>query len=277
MLDCNPAKTPMEVRSVEPAQDIMRPRQDHEEGLCERGCPYKSVVGALIYIASNTRPDIAFAVSILARNCADPCQRHWGGVKRVLRYLRGTLDVGLYYKRVGGVGGSGVITGYADAGYLSDPHKGRSQSGFVFIANGAAIFWRSSKQTLVATSSNHPELIALFEATKEAVWLRRVRSFINSKIARNSDAGLITIMEDNNAVISQVKAGFIKSDRTKHILPKFYYTSEADGVEVKIEKVTSEDNIADIFTKSLPVQTHRKLAAQLGLRSLQELSGDRGE
>ena len=64
------------------------------------------------------------------------------------------------------------LLGYADAGYLSDPHKGRSQTGYVFNCNGTAISWRSVKQTMVSTSSNHSEILVIHEASRECIWLR---------------------------------------------------------------------------------------------------------
>ena len=67
-----------------------------------------------------------------------------------------------------------ILEGFADAGYLSDPYKGRSQTGYVFNMGKTAISWRSTKQTLVATSSNHAEIIALHEAVRECIWLRSI-------------------------------------------------------------------------------------------------------
>ena len=82
---------------------------------------------------------------------------------RMLRYLKGTEDYGLFYRNDFVDGDS--IVGYADAGYQSDPYSGKSQTGYVFLSGGAAISWRSQKQTIVTTSSNHSELIALYEAS----------------------------------------------------------------------------------------------------------------
>ena len=110
-----------------------------------------------MYLANCTRPDISFAVNLLARFSSSPTQRHWNKIKHVFRYLQGTIDLGLFYPN----NTNGEIVGFADAGYLSDPHKARSQTGYVFTVGGTAISWRSQKQTLVATSSNHAEIIAL--------------------------------------------------------------------------------------------------------------------
>src|SRR6266498_5593749 len=105
-----------------------------------------------MYIANCTRPDIAFAVNLLAQHSAAPTRRHWVGVKNIFIYLNGTRDLGLFYKH----NQDKTIFGYTDAGYLSDPHNARSP--------GTTISWKSSKQTLVATSTKHSKIIALYEA-----------------------------------------------------------------------------------------------------------------
>ena len=88
-----------------------------------------------MYLANCTRPDIAFAVNLLARHSADPTRHHWTGVKCILRYLNGTKDLGLFFKK----NHDPSMIGYTDAGYLSDPHNGKSQTGFVFLHGGTAI------------------------------------------------------------------------------------------------------------------------------------------
>ena len=145
-----PSKTPMVVRSLDMKKDQFRPRDDGEESLGPE-VPYLSAIGALIYLANSTRPDIAFAVNLLARHSAAPTKRHWTGVKNIFRYLNGTKDLGLFFQR----NTDSNMIGYTDAGYLSDPYNARSQTGYVFLHCGTTISWKSYKQTLVATSTNH--------------------------------------------------------------------------------------------------------------------------
>ncbi|CAM8895100.1 unnamed protein product [Rhodiola kirilowii] len=108
-----------------------------------------------------------------------------------------------------------VLIGYADACYLSDPHKGKSQTGYVITCGGTAISWRSQKQTVVATSSNHAEVISLHEASRECVWFKSITQHIRVTSGLSSVNDPITLYEDNVACVSQMKKGFIKSDRTK--------------------------------------------------------------
>ena len=88
-----------------------------------------------MYLANCTRPDIAFAVNLLARHSSAPTKRHWNGVKHLLRYLKGTIDLGLYFS----YSSNETLVGYSDAGYLSDPHNARSQTSYVFLYDGIAI------------------------------------------------------------------------------------------------------------------------------------------
>jgi len=154
-----PNKTPMVVHSLEIGKDPFRPR-DIGKKILGPEIPYLSVIGALMYLANCTRPDIAFAVNLLARHSADPTHRHWTGAKCILRYLNGTKDLGLFFKK----NHDPSMIGYTDAGYLSDPHNEKSQTGFVFLHGGTAISWMFSKQTLTATSTNYSKIIALYEA-----------------------------------------------------------------------------------------------------------------
>ena len=160
----HPLNSHMVVRSLEVDKDPFRHKEENEK-LLGPEVPYLSAIGALMYLANCTRPDIAFSVNLLARYSSAPTLRHWNGVKHLLRYLRGTSDIGLFYSKVP----KPELLGYTDAGYLSDPHKARSQSGYVCTCGDTAVSWRSVKQTMVATSSNHSELLAIHEANKECM------------------------------------------------------------------------------------------------------------
>ena len=270
MDQAHPLPCPMVVRSLDLEKDPFGPKRPDEEALGP-DMPYLSAIGALMYLASHTRPDISFAVSLLSRFGSCPTLRHWNGVKHLFRYLKGTKDLGLFYTNRPGEN----MVGYADAGYLSDPHQARSQTGYVFTHSGAAICWRSTKQSLVATSSNHAEIIAMYEASRELVWLRNMTAHVLKEsglsVGQEKEEPMI-IYEDNAACIAQLKEGYIKGDRTKHILPKFFFTHDLQKAkEVQVVQVRSSDNSADLFTKSLPTSTFRKLVHQIGMRRLKDL------
>jgi hypothetical protein len=273
MSKAHPPNTPMVVRTLEKDKDLFRPKSDNEEPLGPE-VPYLSAIGALMYLANCTRPDIAFTVNLLARHSAKPTRRNWVGVKTILRYIKGTKDIGLFFRKNIDL----RLAGYADAGYLSDPNNARSQTGFVFHCGGTVVSWRSSKQTLLSTSTNHAEIITLYEATRECVWLCRMTNHIQ-KLCGLSSIETSTIIYDNAACVAQMPTGYIKSNLTKHIGPQFFFPHELQKQgEVNILQVRSCDNLADLFTKSLPFTTFTKCVRRIGtrrLRDLQDLGGDR--
>ena len=114
MDEAHPLSTPMVVRLIDVNKDPFRPQEKDEEILGSE-VPYLSAIGALMYLANTTRPDIAFAVNLLARYSSAPTRRHWNEIKHILRYLKGTNDMGLFYS----VNCSPNLVDYADAGYLS--------------------------------------------------------------------------------------------------------------------------------------------------------------
>ena len=165
------------------------------------------------------------------------------------------------------------MIGYVDVGYLSDPHKAHSQTGYVFTCRDTAISWCSTKQTFTVTSSNHAEILALHEASRECVWLRSLIQHINETCGLFSIKECsIVIYEDNTARIAQVKGGYIKGDRTKQISPKFFFTRELQKkCDIDIHQVHSSNNLADLFTKALTTTTFKKLVNKIGMRRLRDL------
>ena len=198
--------SPMIVRSLEVTKDPFWPKEENKE-LIGPEVPYLSAICALMYLANYTRSDIAFSVNLLARYSSTPTKRHWNGIKHILRY--GTSDMGLFYSKTM----EPQLLNYVDAGYLSDPHKTRSQTGYIFTYGNTAISWRSVKQTMVATSSNHSEILAIHEASRECVWLRSMIQHIRESCELSSIKNNATILyEDNAACIAQIKGGYIKGD-----------------------------------------------------------------
>ena len=140
----------------------------------------------------------------------------------------------------------------------------------MFTNNGTAIFWRCQKQTLVATSSNHFEIIALHEASRECVWIRSITHHIEESCGFPVNKISTILYEDNAAYISQLREGYIKSDKTKHIPPKlFSYTHELiKDNHIDIKYIQSSKNSADLFTKALPTTIYRKHVHDIGMRHL---------
>ena len=153
-----------------------------DEELLGPKVPYLSSIGTLIYLANCICPNIVFSINLLARYSYTPTRRHWNGIKHILGYLCGTTDMSLFYSRES----KQQLLGYADAGYLSDPHKGRSQTRYVFNYNSTTILGRSVKQTMVATSRNHLEILAIHEASCASIWLRSMIQHIRESCGLSS-------------------------------------------------------------------------------------------
>ncbi|CAM8919984.1 unnamed protein product [Rhodiola kirilowii] len=130
---------------------------------------YSQVIGCLMYAMTSTRPDITFAVGKLSRYTSNPSTHHWEAIRRVLKYLRGTMNYGLVY-----AGFPSVLEGYADASWITNLEDHSSKSGSVFLLGGGAISWASKKQTCITSSIMESEFIALAAAGKEAEWLRNL-------------------------------------------------------------------------------------------------------
>ena len=198
-----------------------------------------------------------------------PTRRHWNGVKHILRYLRGTIDMGLYYPNVP----KAKLIGYADAGHMSDPHNARSQTGYLFTCGDTVISWRSTKQSITATFSNHAEILAIHEASWECFWLRYVIHHIRGSCGLSfSKEVSTTLYEDNVACIVQLKNGYIKGDRTKHISPKFFFTHDLQKKgDINVQSIRSTNNLADLFTKAPPTATFERLVHSIGMGKLRDL------
>ncbi|KAK1611446.1 hypothetical protein QYE76_035119 [Lolium multiflorum] len=224
--------------------------------------PYASAVGSIMYAMLCTRPDIAHAVSLTSRYQSDPGMEHWTAVKNILKYLKRTKDMFLCY------GGDQelVVTSYTDASW-NTPDDSKSQSGYVFILNGAAVSWASSKQCTVAKSSTESEYIAASEASSEAVWMKR---FIVELGVVPSALDPFVIYCDNMGAIANAQEPR-SHKRLKHIKLRYHSIREyiEDG-EVKICKVHTDLNVADPLTKALPRAKHDQHQNAMGVRLKEE-------
>ena len=139
--------------------------KNREEGFSQ--VEYTRIIDSLMYLTSCTRPDLAYTVSKLSRYTSNPGTDHWKAIVRVLRYLRYTRNYGLHYTRY-----PEVLEGFSDANWISDVKDSKSTSSYMFTLSGAAVSWRSSKQTVIARSTMESEFIALDKCGEEAEWLR---------------------------------------------------------------------------------------------------------
>ncbi|KAJ0522562.1 putative RNA-directed DNA polymerase [Helianthus annuus] len=222
--------------------------------------PYASAIGSIMYAMLCTRPDVSFALSLTSRYQQNPGKSHWIAVKNILKYLKRTKDMFLIF---GGLEEELKVKCYTDASFQTDRDDSRSQTGYVFTLNGGAITWKSSKQSVVAQSTTESEYIAASEAAKEAVWMKK---FIADLEVIPSIQKPIEIFCDNTGAIAQAKEPR-SHHSTKHILRKFHYIREVlERGDIVVEKIDTDQNLADPFTKPIPQVRHEKHADCIGLR-----------
>lgn len=131
--------------------------------------PYQEAIGCIMYAAQISRPDISYAVSALSRYKNKYGRGHWTAVKRVIRYLKATIDYKLTFRQ----DGNNETIGHCDADWAGDPDQRRSTTGYVFHAQGGAISWQTRRQPTVALSSTEAEFMSMVAAIQEALWLKR--------------------------------------------------------------------------------------------------------
>lgn len=249
MEECKPVSTPMDSAKLSKARGEPTPE--------DLKLPYRELVGALTYLSTGTRPDISFAVSYLAQfnNCFR--KEHWTAAKRVLRYLKGTADIGLTYKQ-----DSGPVRGFVDADWGNDPDDRKSFTGYVFVYNGAPISWDAKKQRTVALSSTEAEYMGVTEAAKEAIYLRALLNDLGI-----ADAGDITVYNDNLSALKLAENSTFHG-RSKHIDVRYHFIRDAlKGRLLKMEHLPTEEMPADMLTKGLSRAKHVSCIQMLGLES----------
>ena len=143
-----------------------------EEDLFKHPTLYREAIGTLLYASMGSRPDITYAVQTLSQFASKPSKDHWWAVKRVLRYLQGTKDLGITYDDTNGFADIHVA-GYSDTDWALSTIDHRSILGYVFTISGGAVAWSSKKQPTVAPSSTEAEYMASSNVTTQAIWLRK--------------------------------------------------------------------------------------------------------
>ena len=146
----------------------MSPKEENDR-LSE---PYQNAVGALMYAALGTRPDISYAVGVISYFSSNLGEQHWRAVKRIFRYLKGMIDFTLTYSN------ASDLEGYSDADWAGDHDDWRSTTGYIFKMSSGTVTWNSKKQSMVALSSTEAEYMLITQAMKEAIWINQLLSEI---------------------------------------------------------------------------------------------------
>jgi hypothetical protein len=265
MSSCNNAPTPLptglklskhDCPEVNPTQPL----------LVDGKHTYASVVGAVMYAMLGTRPDLAYAIGLLTRFNSNPGQRHVGALKRVLRYLKASIDFQLTYghEASGSSGSSGPsisVFGHCDSDWGGSLDDRRSVSGTVFTIAGGAVTWQAQRQKSVALSTVEAEYMAACQAAKDAVWLR---AFLGG-LGLNASAPT-TVHCDSQGAIALAKNPE-HHQRSKHIDMRYHFVREqVTGGAIALVYTPTADMVADQLTKPLGRDMHNRCIRGMGLR-----------
>jgi hypothetical protein len=252
--DCNPVSTPMDPGLRLDAS--MGPSSPSDVAFM-RTVPYLSAVGALMYLAVTTRPDITNAVSILARFNSNPGPTHWKAVKHLFRYLKGTMDFKLVYRPSDS---PELFTTYSDADHGGSVDDGRSTGGYLVKVGTGAVSWSSKLQPIVTLSTTEAEYIAAVEAGKEIAWMRNLLGELGY-----SFTGPSTLHMDNLSAISSAKNPEHHS-KMKHLRLRYFWLRDTIESGLIIPKhIPGTEMPADILTKPVPRDKVEFCRREMGL------------
>lgn len=245
MIDCKPVNTPME-------KGLDFDNFECKEDQCD--VPYQEAVGSLLYLSQISRPDISYATSLLSRFNKNHNLSHWNAVKRVFRYLKGTIDLKLEYKN------NSFCDIYCDSDWGNKLNDRYSVTGVCVMVNGGIVHWHSKRQKTVALSTTEAEYMALSSAVQEALWLKQLIYEISMEKV------VIKVHCDNKGAIDIAKNN-ITSQRSKHIDIRHHFLRDhVLNKKVVLEYTCTEKMPADVFTKPLTKDKHRDYVKFLGLK-----------
>ncbi|XP_071727905.1 secreted RxLR effector protein 161-like [Rutidosis leptorrhynchoides] len=211
-----------------------------EAYLADKG-RYQRLVEKLIYLA-HTRPDIAHAVGVVSQFVHQPQVHHMEAVIRIIQYLKKTADHGVVFEKNGHL----EIKIYTDASWAGEKGDRRSTSGFFTLVGGNLVAWRCKKQKVVALSSAELEFRGIAKGVAEALWIKKLLTEIEFPLKET-----IQIMCDNEAAIA-ISENPVQHDRTKHDeVDRQFIRKKLDSEFISLPHVSSEDQLADILTKSV--------------------------
>ncbi|KAH9780462.1 hypothetical protein KPL71_008083 [Citrus sinensis] len=215
---------------------------------------YRGMIGSLLYLTAS-RPDIMFSVCLCARFQSCPKESHLLAVKRIFRYLSGTIDIGLWYPR-----GTHIdLTCFSDADFAGYKVDRKSTSGTCYILGHSLVSWFSKKQNSVALSTTEAEYIAAGSCCAQALWMKQTLRDYGINLEQ------IPIKCDNTSAINLSKNP-IQHSRTKHIEIRHHFLRDhVQKGDIALEFISTEKQLADIFTKPLCEEQFSKIRHELGM------------
>ncbi|UYV80232.1 K02A2.6-like, partial [Cordylochernes scorpioides] len=254
MLDAKPVTTPI-VGAVK-IDPIL-------ENKSEGNFPYREAVGSLLYLANKTRPDVAYAVGYEGRSMHEPTNQDIQNVKRTMRYLKQTKTFGLHYSKQDE---DMELNAYCDSDFAGDMKTRKSTSGYTILFGKGPISWSSRKQPIVALSTTEAEYIAAAECVKELIYMKAlIEELTNETI-------LAKLNIDNQSAMTLMKTGQMNR-KTKHIDVRYHFLKDQIRENVDVQFCPTQDQVADILTKTLPKETfekHRSSLLQISCQQSQD-------
>lgn len=251
-----PQRTPMITRQVANRQRRGRETETDptilDETLTRDNWPYREAVGSLLYLANATRPDISYAVNVLSRHQIQPTNEDWKMVERVFRYLKGTKDLTLTYTSK-----TDDLQAYSDASF-ADCKGSLTTCGYIIKLFGDAVAWRTHKQSYVALSTCQAEYVAMSETCQEIIALDKSLS----KVLETSFHPIVLWCDNKAAEASTKTDGGTKLRHMTEVREDYVKECVRRGF-IKIKWIASKNQIADIFTKPLSFDTHKRLANEI--------------
>jgi hypothetical protein len=232
--------------------------QQKEEEVFSNKDIYQSLIGGLLYVSVNTRPDIAVTASILGRKVTNPSVADWTEAKRVLKYLKGTKDFGLFLEP-----NEIILECYVDSDWAGDIRDRKSNSGYLFKLGNSLIEWKSRKQQCVSLSSTEAEYIALAECCQELLWICKLMVAFDVQVKHP-----IKVNEDNQSCIKIAEKDKFER-RSKHIDTKFNYVKDLIKMEkIKLVYCSTSEMLADVLTKPLQSVKIQYFRSKIGIRQI---------
>ncbi|KAM2907145.1 hypothetical protein COP2_046815 [Malus domestica] len=244
MVNCKPTRTPL----------ASKLQLDAPGNLLSNPNVYQRMVGKLIYLTI-TRPDIAYSVSLISQFMHSPTLVHWTIVKRILRYLKGSIDRGILMQK----NESNHILAYTDADWAGNSLDRKSTTGFCTFVGGNLVTWKSKKQTVVARSSAEAEYRAMAATASELIWLKSL--LLDLGFTSKEPMSLFC---DNQAAM-HIASNPVFHERTKHIeVDCHYIRTQVQSKVIETVYTRSHDQLADLFTKALDFTQFQRLLFKLG-------------
>ena len=218
---------------------------------------YRGMIGSLLYLTAS-RPDLSFSVGVCARYQAKPKVSHLNAVKRIIKYVKGTENLGVYYSR----NSNENLVGYCDADWAGCADDRKSTSGGCFFLGNNLISWLSKKQNSVSLSTAEAEYIAMGSCCSQLIWMKQMSADYGMH------AGPLLVYCDNKSAID-ISKNPVQHSRTKHIDIRHHFIRElVEDNQVVIDHVVTDSQLADIFTKSLEYTRFITLRNAIGVCNL---------